>query len=125
MAFIVKDALDRAQPSELGDLLKTVPLGTTLSDLSTPTSEAVAVAANVGTLAYLPASVLAVYSTAGSVAKKAIIPAGVGPIAGEVAVNYATGVLTFAAADGVTACVAVYHKASGRTGLATSWPQDR
>jgi len=118
MSFYVKDALDRGAPVDLADNVKVAKLGTMLYNLCTPVeAEAVTVSANVGTLAYLPSSVLGVRSTAGSTKGHIQIPAGSVPNAGEVAVNYATGALTFAAADSVTACVVTYHKCAEKANL--------
>lgn len=79
-------------------------------------AEAVAVAADTGTLANQPAAVSAVYATAGgSTGAKAVIPNGQTPGAGEVAINMSTGVLTFAAADAVTAASVNYVRTLSAT----------
>jgi len=126
MSFYVKDGLDRGNLNDLGDLARKAALGTMLSNLCTPITEtAIAVNADVGTLAYLPSSVDAVYSTAGSTKRHDMIPAGVVPGAGEVAVDFAAGTLTFAAADAVTECTCVYHKCAEKANLVVAWPDVR
>lgn len=71
--------------------------------------EVVAVAANTGTLAAIPAAISYIYATAGgAVGKKALIAGGVVPAAGEVAVVFSTGAMTFAGADAVTSVKVTY-----------------
>jgi hypothetical protein len=122
MAITVSQGLDRGAPVDVADLIKKVTLGTMLSNLCTPITETVAVSSHVGTLAYLPSSIECVYVTAGTVSGMFdIIPSGVSPAEGEVAVNYATGALTFKAADAVTEASVVYHKCAEKALLAASW----
>jgi hypothetical protein len=77
--------------------------------ISRTTNEVVVVMANSGTLAAVPSLVQNVYVTAGGVTGPfLIIPSGVVPTTTQVAINLATGVLTFAAADAVTSATVTY-----------------
>jgi len=72
--------------------------------------ELVTVTTNVGTLAAIPASITMIYAnTATSVGPKTIIPDGVATAAGQVAVNFATGAMTFFATDAVTQATVTYE----------------
>jgi len=78
------------------------------------TIETVAVAGDTGTLTSPAVNVSCIYVTAGgSTGPFVVIPSGQVPAAGEVAVNFGTGVLTFNAADAVTSCQAVYQNSGG------------
>lgn len=71
--------------------------------------EAVTVTANVGTLARVPGYILAVQSVTGSVTGAfRVIPVGKTPVTKQVAVNFATGAMTFLSTDAVTAAKVTY-----------------
>lgn len=71
--------------------------------------EAVVVAAGVGTLKHKPLYIVAVQPTAGTVTGAfSVIPVGETPLTKQVAVNFATGGLTFKATDAVTAAKITY-----------------
>lgn len=76
--------------------------------------EAVTISASdVGTLAFLPAYIVALEATAGATWVGRIVPQGVTPAAessniGQAAVNFTTGVITTAAADNVTSVRVTY-----------------
>jgi len=72
--------------------------------------ELVTVTTNAGILAAIPVSITMIYAnTATSVGPKIIIPDGVAPAAGQVAVNFATGGLVFNATDAVTQATVTYE----------------
>lgn len=65
--------------------------------------EVVTIASHIGTLARIPGYILTVEATAGSsTGSKRVIPVGETPGAGQVAVNFLTGGLTFNTSDAVT-----------------------
>ncbi len=71
--------------------------------------ESVTVASNAGTLDRVPGYILAIHATtASSAGSKRIIPVGETPAAGQVAVNFLTGALTFEATDAVTVAKVTY-----------------
>lgn len=71
--------------------------------------EVVTVASNLGTLANVPAYILAVQATAGSVTGAfKTIPTGATPLTKQVAVTFPTGGLTFLGTDAVTAAKVTY-----------------
>ena len=118
MSFYVKDALDLGCPADLADYIKAVKLGTMLSNLCTPIVEAAkVVSANTTTLVYLPSKIESIYQTVAATKGCIVVPAGKVPNAGECAVDFATGILTFAAADNCTECTVVYHKCAEKANL--------
>jgi len=71
--------------------------------------EVVTVTSHVGTLAYLPAYIVAVDVTAGAATPAAhVCPVGKVAPAGSVAVDYTTGIMTFNTADAVTSVRVTY-----------------
>lgn len=83
--------------------------GTPAGDIITTENEVVTVVANVGTLAALPALVQSVDVTAGGVTGPFLIISGLlAPASGQVAIDLATGTLTFNAADAVTSATVSY-----------------
>ena len=75
------------------------------------TAEALTVAADAGTLANLPAAILAIHGTVSAASTNFRVVAAARTLAtGEVHVNYATGGITFYAADDPTAVTVDYLK---------------
>lgn len=71
--------------------------------------ETVTVASHVGRLARVPGYIVTARASAGgTTGALRIIPVGETPATGQVAVNFATGALTFATADAVTAAIFTY-----------------
>lgn len=68
--------------------------------------ESVTVTSNAGALANIPAYIVAV--TRSTTVGLHVVPSSVTPIAGEIAVNFTTGAVTFAAADAVTTALITY-----------------
>ena len=120
MAITKQAKLDRANPAELASCLQEMGLGTVLAGLLTPATETGLTPDGSWkiVLKAIPAAVLCVLATAGtSAGAKAAVPAGVSPAAGQVAVDYSTGTLTFNATDAVTAASVVYLTAGGTPAL--------
>lgn len=83
--------------------------GTGGGTITTTANELVAVVADTGTLAAVPASVQSVQVTAGALMGPfLIVPSTIVPASGQVSINLATRVLTFNAVDVVTAATVTY-----------------
>lgn len=90
-------------------------------DLLMVIDESLAVAADTATMANNPAVVQNVYAdAAGVVGAKQIVPAGVAPATGQVALDNLTGVLTFNNGDAVTNCLVTSIPQSGGAGVASA-----
>lgn len=113
----LKDVLDLAHPSNLPDACRTLSLGSFLKALVAPAQivETVTVTSHVGTLAHPAMYAQAVQATAGTYTGPVVIgtkdttpvAAGVG-IPPVCSYDQVAGTVTFAAADGVTACKVQY-----------------
>lgn len=118
----LRDSLNTSDPNRLPTALQSILAGDLLNALitaMTPTQAALAVTANVATLANTPSTIFQIKTTAatsGGVKKLLMAAPGVvTPNPGEAVWSPGTKTVTFNAADAVTACSFTYATAADAT----------